>query len=294
MDYCLATVMTNIDNTNFFYSILRMQRVNENIEALIEEYPPNYCASLEAVYGEGMMSEGGEAEIKAMIQHLDLTGKTVLDFGCGLGGVSLYLAKHFDCQVYGIDINPHMIEKLRVNYSKLTAKEAFAGQLKAMTYSDSQQLPFDTESIDIIISKGVLTHVQYKTIVFNEFHRVLKMNGQLCINDWLSSVSQQWGWRVQRMIEIEGLSIHAVAVDDYKALLTASQFEIIDHMDVSAKYAAFNQQIVQYLSSEAGHLKFATTFTEELCLEYIESYQAIADAMSGGELQVHNCIAVKK
>jgi len=41
---------------------------------------------------------------------LDLTGKKVLDFGCGMGGMTLWYGSNWDCSVYGLDIDGHHIE----------------------------------------------------------------------------------------------------------------------------------------------------------------------------------------
>lgn len=39
----------------------------------------------------------------------NLDGKKILDFGCGMGGMSLWYAQNFDCEVYGVDIDGHHI-----------------------------------------------------------------------------------------------------------------------------------------------------------------------------------------
>lgn len=38
----------------------------------------------------------------------DLSGKTVLDFGCGIGRLSKALLEQYDCRVLGVDISPDM------------------------------------------------------------------------------------------------------------------------------------------------------------------------------------------
>ncbi len=45
------------------------------MKEIIDEYYPEYCHSLEAVYGTGMMSEGGGEAIDEMFSGIDLKGK---------------------------------------------------------------------------------------------------------------------------------------------------------------------------------------------------------------------------
>ena len=53
---------------------------------------------------------------KALIREkFDLSGKRVLDFGCGMGGMSLWYAKNWDCEVLGLDIDVYLsMDKLLV------------------------------------------------------------------------------------------------------------------------------------------------------------------------------------
>jgi 2-polyprenyl-3-methyl-5-hydroxy-6-metoxy-1,4-benzoquinol methylase len=44
---------------------------------------------------------------KFLKNHFELKNKKVLDFGCGMGGMSLWLANEFDCEVDGFDIDEH-------------------------------------------------------------------------------------------------------------------------------------------------------------------------------------------
>jgi 2-polyprenyl-3-methyl-5-hydroxy-6-metoxy-1,4-benzoquinol methylase len=42
-------------------------------------------------------------------RKFNLTGKKVLDFGCGMGGMSLWYASTWKCEVHGVDIDRHHI-----------------------------------------------------------------------------------------------------------------------------------------------------------------------------------------
>ncbi len=79
-----------------------------------QAYDSDLTALLEAVWGEGFMSPGGTAEVDRYLQGIDLAGLSVLDIGCGLGGVDIHLAKrHRAGKVTGIDIEPDLIRQCR-------------------------------------------------------------------------------------------------------------------------------------------------------------------------------------
>ncbi len=52
-------------------------------------------------------------------RQFDLNGKKVLDFGCGMGGMSLWYADNWSCEVHAVDIDRHHIfiaEQLHAKY----------------------------------------------------------------------------------------------------------------------------------------------------------------------------------
>lgn len=49
-----------------------------------------------------------------LAKHFDLNGKLVLDFGCGMGGMSLWYASNWHCKVHGVDIDGHHVQVAEV------------------------------------------------------------------------------------------------------------------------------------------------------------------------------------
>ena len=81
-------------------------------EEASQEYDDDMVALLEAVWGEGFMSPGGTGEVDRYLQGVNLAGSSVLDIGCGLGGVDVHLVKqHRAEKLTGIDIDPDLIER---------------------------------------------------------------------------------------------------------------------------------------------------------------------------------------
>jgi SAM-dependent methyltransferase len=53
----------------------------------------------------------------ALLAQLDASGKTLLDFGCGLGHLCEHLRqRNIDCQYYGVDVVPEFIASNRAVY----------------------------------------------------------------------------------------------------------------------------------------------------------------------------------
>jgi ubiquinone/menaquinone biosynthesis C-methylase UbiE len=259
-----------------------------DFKKLIEEYSLDYCHYLEAVYGKGMLSEGGSVAIDSMFSGIDLNGKTALDIGSGMGGVDIYLARNFSVNIKGIDINAGMI-----NESNMRIPDDLKERLSFHVYDNMDKLNFNTESFDIVFSKGVLTHVKEKTPLLKEIFRVLKPNGKLIINDWLSLVDNQWHNRLLEMCEIENLTLYAFSETTYKRILEESGFSVIRSKDETEEYGDYNQKFSEQLLEENFAKKFIANFGTKPWEEAHHTYKLIADSMHHKELLVKNFICEK-
>ena len=106
-------------------------------------------------------------------------GETVLDLGSGAG---------FDCflaarkvgkkgKVIGVDFTKAMILKARENafrnrYDNVEFKEG-----------DIEDLPLESNSVDVVISNCIINLAPDKLKVFKEAYRVLKSNGRIYVSD---------------------------------------------------------------------------------------------------------------
>src|SRR5262245_33532123 len=79
-----------------------------------ELYSGQLIGMLELVWGEGWLSPGGPEEVAAAIKDIDFRGKTVLDIGCGVGGVDFLLIEtHGAGYVTGIDVEDTVLTTAR-------------------------------------------------------------------------------------------------------------------------------------------------------------------------------------
>jgi SAM-dependent methyltransferase len=106
-------------------------------------------------------------------------GETVLDLGCGAGTDLLIAAQMVGPggRAIGIDITPSMVERAR-----RSAAEMGLGNVEVHE-GPIERLPVPDESVDVVISNGVIDLVPDKDAVFSEIKRVLKPGGRLQIAD---------------------------------------------------------------------------------------------------------------
>ena len=137
------------------------------------EYPDDFVAGLEWVWGEGFLSPGGPEEIGAIVEGLDLSGKRVLDIGCGLGGADVVLVRELGAgHVVGIDIEEPLVDRAR----QLVA-DAGLGDRIEIQLVEPGPLPFDEGFFDVVFSKDSIIHIPDKPRFYIDVLRVLRPGG---------------------------------------------------------------------------------------------------------------------
>lgn len=101
----------------------------------------------------------------------DVEGKTVLDYGCGLGDNSVLLASR-GAKVVGVDISPELIElaQKRLDQHNL-------GEQSEFRIGSAHELPLEDESVDVVFGMAILHHLDLK-ISSEEVFRILKKGGR--------------------------------------------------------------------------------------------------------------------
>ncbi|MEH7828705.1 class I SAM-dependent methyltransferase [Gemmobacter denitrificans] len=146
-----------------------------------DHYPPRLIAMLEAIWGEGFLSPGGPDEVARVIGDHDLTGASVLDIGCGAGGIDITLVRnHGAGYVTGIDVEDPVLTRARA----LVAQEGLDDRIGLVKVAPGP-LPFPPGSFDVVFSKDSIVHIPDKQALMAEVFRVLKPGGWFLASDWL-------------------------------------------------------------------------------------------------------------
>jgi arsenite methyltransferase len=106
-------------------------------------------------------------------------GERVVDLGCGAGTDSLVAAQMVgqNGHVTSVDMTPEMLEKARAATAELgmTNVDFLEGEI--------ERLPLANESVDVVISNGVIDLVPDKDAVFAEIFRILRPGGRMQVAD---------------------------------------------------------------------------------------------------------------
>lgn len=105
-------------------------------------------------------------------ESLDLSGKKVLEIGCGTGLNTEYLA-HNAANVVAVDFSEKMLQKARQRLE--------TGKVDFIKADITKPWDFECTSFDLVIANLVLEHVEQLSHVFEETYRVLNPNGEFYI-----------------------------------------------------------------------------------------------------------------
>ena len=106
-------------------------------------------------------------------------GSVVLDLGCG-AGTDLLIAAQMTGRagrVIGVDMTAAMLER-----AEASARKMGLGDVE-LHESLVETLPLDDDSVDVVISNGVIDLVPDKEAVFDEIDRVLRPGGRVQLAD---------------------------------------------------------------------------------------------------------------
>lgn len=182
---------------------------------------------------KGLSAAGEWHELEQLMP--DLTGKRVLDLGCGFGWHCRYAADHGAAQVVGVDSSERMLEKARRD------SHSPAITYLQQTIEDSEFAP---ESFDFVLSSLALHYVEDLGTVLAKVYEWLVPGGHVLISMehpvFTAEGSEQWvrdsegkidhwpvddyfveGWRETTFLGSTVRKYHRTLTSDVAAVLKA-------------------------------------------------------------------------
>ena len=101
----------------------------------------------------------------------EISGKRILDLGCGLGDATIYFAKR-GASVDAVDISGKMIALVK----RFADREKIIEKISAKKMT-AENLSYPDETFDFVYGNGILHHVDFKKAA-GEVQRVLKRGGR--------------------------------------------------------------------------------------------------------------------
>jgi SAM-dependent methyltransferase len=212
-----------------------------------DHYPHQMIAMLEAIWGEGFLSPGGADEVARIVGAHDLAGASVLDIGCGAGGIDVALVeKHGAGFVLGIDVEDPVLDRART----LVAQHGLDERIGLVKVAPGP-LPFPPAMFDVVFSKDSIVHIPDKHVLMRDVFRVLKPGGRFIASDWLVS-KEPMSPMMRDYIAAEGLDFGMATPARYLEAMQAAGFETCEAVSRNAWYQAQARVELERLEGPLG------------------------------------------
>lgn len=134
--------------------------------ALNEEYRSKPLVKAPPKYDSSTLVDRGKGRADYINAKIKLSGKRVLEIGCGRGEVCRAVNKHYGCETVGVDIT---------SYSEW---EAASEGVRLIQVDLAEPNPPDLGTFDVIYSNSVWEHVRHPFTMLKRSYELLKPGGR--------------------------------------------------------------------------------------------------------------------
>jgi ubiquinone/menaquinone biosynthesis C-methylase UbiE len=158
-------------------------------------------------------------------------GHAVIDVCSGLGGPARYVAFRIGCRVTGIDLTSSRVEAAR----RLTARVGLS-HLVDFVHGDATHMPFPSHAYDRVFGQEAWVHIEDKTALVRELHRVLKPGGLVAFTDIVAvrPLTAEQNAQLAREMQFPPIATAARYVEE----LTRAGLHVERHDDLTADWKA--------------------------------------------------------
>jgi phosphoethanolamine N-methyltransferase len=244
------------------------------------EYTEEHLVGHAIVWGEGWMSPGGDKEVASVVEGLDLSGRTILDIGSGLGGPAIALVANHDAgKIVSIDIQAEQVERSRQLATKRGVSDRITFQLV-----EPGPFPFEDANFDVVFSLGVLVQIPNKPSLFADISRVLRPGGTLTANDWLRGDDGPLSAEMLTFMEGAGLTYNWATLDETRGALEQAGFTDVAIRDRRLWLLGHLQADIERLEAGSVRDRLIQEFDEEAAEGWLGAWRLMEVMADRGEI----------
>ncbi len=190
----------------------------------------------------------------------NLDGYNILDFGCGMGGMSLWYAKNWDCKVHAVDIDGHHIEVANV------MKEKYHADNVTFEKRNILDTPLSPKKHDMVFMNDVAEHIPLNILeaIFKELHNGLKDDGGIFVSypPWRSPYASH----LNHVIKIPWIQFYPKSFVDKK--IDENNHTIVGDLESSLReaYYGLNHLTHDILTTTTAKSGFKPVYRKSHCI----------------------------
>ena len=203
-----------------------------------------------------------ENEVLAKISDIN-SEDIVLDAGSGVGGSSIYLAKHFGCKVKGITLVENQCQT-----SKINAIKNDLSHLVSFDISDYNNTKYRENTFSVVWFIESICHSQDIELTIKEAFRILKPSGRILIADLFvkkiklaqeeKKLFNQWlsKWAIKELVHIndmENILNKCGFINIRKFDFTHAIFKSSHKLYKMVNYAMIYGKIIRFFGKHHGN-----------------------------------------
>ncbi|MGH3466053.1 MAG: methyltransferase domain-containing protein [Kribbellaceae bacterium] len=231
--------------------------VKDLVRNAYRNLPPTTAAVAHKIYSDSELAAVPRSAIDRALgvaNHLRFAairpGETILDIGCGAGIDTILAAQRTGAsgRVIALDFLPEMLDR-----TTAAAREAGLRNVEPLE-GEMEAIPLPDNSVDLVISNGVVNLTARKARVMAECSRILRPGGRLCVADLTVEQDDLPAEILTQPAAWTGCIAGALAEDDFVHKLETAGFASVEvlhrqplSIDDCALYPLFSADVIRLM-----------------------------------------------
>jgi cyclopropane fatty-acyl-phospholipid synthase-like methyltransferase len=242
----------------------------------------------ELVWGDGFSFPGGAEHVLHLVKPLGLNkDKTLLDFGCGLGGATRAIAKEFGAWVRGFEGS-----KALAQAGMKASEKAGLAKRATIEHFDPDKLNLPPAKFDAAFVRAAFWWMPDKQRFLGEVVKALKPHGMIMLTDFVLAQPGQCSPVLGAWIDAERRGALPCTLEEINAEFAKLKIDVRISEDISAE---FKRQVVDGWTNLGAILAAHTLEPGEsgALAREIDMWKSCLACLSSGELGMARVLGIK-